>query len=438
MNKIFKLKERGTNVKTELIAALTTFFAMAYIIFVNPNMLSATGMDFNALVIGTCISAAIGCFLTAFLANVPFAQAPGMGLNAFFTYTVCFGMGFTWQQALAIVFISGIIFLIVTITPLRGKVIAAIPAPLKAAIGAGIGLFLAIVGLCNAGILNFDSGIPAMNALTSGSPLLCVIGLAITAILVAWKVKGGIFIAIIVTTIIGIPLGITAIPESVSYAGMFDTFGAQVFAMDFNFASVGILSAVTAIVSFFLVDMFDTIGTLIGTATSAGMVDEEGNLPGGDKALIADAVATCAGACLGTSTVTTYVESATGIEEGGKTGLTSFFIGILFIIFMFLAPVAGIIPSAATAPAVIIVGVFMIRGVKNIDWTDMEIAIPAFLAVALMPFTYSISNGIGISFIAYMIIKIFRGKAKEVHPILYVFAILFIIMFILQPLSIGA
>ncbi len=435
MEKIFKLKARGTNVKTELIAALTTFFAMAYIIFVNPNMLSQTGMDFYAVVIATCVASAIGCLLTAFIANVPFAQAPGMGLNAFFTYTVCFGMGFTWQQALAIVLISGLLFLVVTITPLRKIVIAAIPAQLKSAIGAGIGLFLAIIGLVNAGVISFEAGIPAMASLTSGAPLLCILGILLTAILVVWKVKGGIFISIIVMTLIGIPMGVTQIPESISYAGMFESFGQTVFAMDFNFASVGVLAAVTAIISFFLVDMFDTVGTLIGTATNAGMTDKDGNFPEGDRALVADAVATCAGACIGTSTVTTYVESATGIEQGGKTGLTAFFVGIFFIIFMFLAPVAGIIPGAATAPALIIVGVFMLGGVKAIDWKDMEIAIPAFIALAAMPFTYSISNGIGLSFIAYVVIKVFRGKAKEVHPLLYIISILFIVMFILQPIS---
>lgn len=434
MEKIFKLKAHGTSVKKELLAALTTFFAMAYIIFVNPNFLAQTGMDFYAVVMATCISAAVGCFLTAFIANVPFAQAPGMGLNAFFTYSVCFGMGFTWQQGLAIVLISGIVFLIITVTPVRKMVIAAMPMPLKAAIGAGIGMFLALLGLCDAGIISFASGVPDFTTeLLYGAPMLAIIGIAITMVLLVLKVKGAIFIGIIATTLIGIPMGVTVIPtgEEVSAAAASLNLSTA-FQLDFNFATVGIIPAITAIFSFFLVDMFDTIGTLIGTAGNADMLDEKGNLPGGDRALIADAIATCAGACLGTSTVTTYVESATGIKEGGRTGLTPFFIGLFFIGFMFIAPVANIVPMAAVCPAVVIVGVLMMGGVKNIDWKNLEEAIPCFLAIAIMPFAYSISDGIAWAFISWVIIKLVRGKGKQVHPILYIFSALFIAMYVLM------
>ena len=317
-NKIFKIKERGSTVGTEVIAGITTFFAMAYIIFVNPNYLSGTGMPHSGVLFATCVAAAIGCIITAFLANVPFAQAPGMGLNAFFAFTVAtaglgYGMGYTWQQALTIVLISGILFLIIAVSPLRGKIISSIPSSLKAAIGAGIGLFIAFIGLINSGsgIIALDGNITRLNFTMDGalnmSALLTIIGLIITAGLMAWKVKGAIFIGIIVTTLIGIPMGVTHIPESLSFSaeGMFDT----VFKLDFSgLLDHGVMALITAIISFAIVDCFDTVGTLVGTAGNAGMLDKNGNLPGGDRALIADAIATCSGALLGTSTVTTYVE----------------------------------------------------------------------------------------------------------------------------------
>lgn len=441
MEKLFKLKEHGTNVRTELIGGLTTFFAMAYIIFVNPNYLSATGMNFHAVMIATCLSAALGCFLTAFLANVPFAQAPGMGLNAFFTYTLCFQMGYTWQQGLAVVFISGILFLIVTISPLRSKVIDSIPSFLKSAISAGIGLFIAFIGLLNADIVKLSGDVIVDGAvvatdysllgnITSGAPLLALIGLIITGILIAYKVRGAMVIGIIITTIIGIPFGLTSYtPMDFSFGVISETF----MKMDFHgLFSLGLLPLITAIISFALVDMFDTVGTLIGTAGNAGMLDEHGRLPGGDRALIADAIATVTGACLGTSTVTTYVESSTGIQEGARTGLAAAFTGVLFLLATFLAPVAGIIPSAATAPALIIVGVYMLQGAAKIDWSDFEVALPCFLTIAMMPFAYSISDGIGFGFISFTLIKVFRGKAKEVPVLIYILAILFIAKYVLS------
>ena len=428
---MFDLKKHGTTVRTEIIGGITTFFAMAYIIFVNPNFLVGAGMDFTAVMVATCVSAAIGSFLTAFLANVPFAQAPGMGLNAFFTYTVCLGMGYTWQQGLTIVLLSGILFLVVTISPLRSKIIASIPAPLKSAISAGIGLFIALIGLLNAGIISASDNLLDLANITSGPALLALIGLIITGLLMAGKVKGAIFIGIIITTLIGFPMGVTQMPDHATNVGI--SLMPTLFKFDFGgLFSFGILPLLTAVVTFAIYDMFDTVGTLIGTAGNAGMLDKDGNMPGGDRALIADALATCVGACLGTSTVTTFVESSTGISEGARTGLSSVVVGILFLLSVLLAPIAGIVPSAATAPALIIVGMLMISGVTKIDWSDVEVALPCFLTVAVMPFAYSISDGIGFGFISYTLIKVFRGKAKEVPGLIYILSALFVLMYILS------
>lgn len=431
MEKMFKIKERGSTIGTEVVAGLTTFFAMAYIIFVNPGMLSATGMDYSSVLIATCLASALGCFLTAILANVPFAQAPGMGLNAFFAFTICGSMGYTWQQALTIVLISGILFLIIAVSPLRSKVIASIPMPLKKAIGAGIGLFIALIGLLNAGIVVADGNLLDLGNITSGTGLLALIGLIITAILMAWKVKGAMLIGIVATTLIGIPMGITVFqtPDASNFA--LTTF----FQFDFGgILSLGVLPLVTAILTFALVDMFDTVGTLVGTADNAGMLDEEGNLPGGDKAIIADAIATVTGAALGTSTVTTFVESSTGISEGGRTGFSSIITGILFLVFIPLAVFGQFIPGAATAPALIIVGVLMLKAAGDIDWGDFEIALPCFLTIAMMPFSYSISDGIAFGFISYSVIKLFRGKAKEVPLLVYIISLLFIALYVLSAL----
>ena len=430
MEKLFKLKQNGTNVKTEIIAGLTTFFAMAYIIFANPNFLAETGMNKEAVMVATCLSAAIGCFLTGLIANVPFAQAPGMGLNVFFTYTLCMGMGYTWNQALAIVLISGVVFLIITISPLRSKIIASIPAFMKSAISAGIGCFIAFIGLINSGIIKSSEVGTDLGAITSGAPLLTVIGVIIIAILVAYKVKGAIFIGIIATTLIGIPMGLTTfVPGNVHVGVVSETFMKLSFG---GLLDAGIVPLITAIISFTLVDMFDTIGTLVGTAGNANMLDKDGNLPHGDKALIADAIATCCGAVIGTSTVTTFVESSAGIQEGGRTGLTSMVVGLLFVASMFFVPLAGTIPAAATAPALIVVGVFMMKGALNIDWNDFEVALPAFLTIVMMPFAYSISDGIGFGMISFTIIKLARGKAKEVPVLIYILSAIFIASYILM------
>ena len=443
MDKFFKISERGSSVRAEIVGGVTTFFAMAYIIFVNPGLLSQTGMNSNGVMLATCISAAVGCLLTALLANAPFAQAPGMGLNAFFTFTVCFNMGYTWQEALAIVLLSGILFLVISVSPLRSKIISSIPGFLKSAISAGIGLFIAFIGILNVKLVGFGAGVPALqflvddgtgNMVANTAGILTIIGLLITAILMAYKVKGAIVIGIIITTIIGFPMGETHLPDAITMS-VFKELGEVAFKLDIPGVMVkGILPLVTAVISFALVDCFDTVGTLIGTAKNAGMTDKNGNLPGGDRALIADAIATCCGACLGTSTVTTFVESSTGISEGARTGLSSIVVGVLFLLACLLAPVAGIIPSAATAPALIIVGVLMIKGATDVNWGDFEEACPAFLTIAMMPFAYSISDGIGFGFISYSIIKLARGKAKEVPVLVYIISVLFILKYILTSI----
>ncbi len=440
LDNYFKLTENKTDAKTEIIAGITTFITMAYILFVNPNILSATGMDFNSVFLATTLSAAIGTFIMGFYANLPFAQASGMGLNAFFAFSVVLGMGYTWQQALAIVFISGILFILLTVTGARKAIIGAIPSSLKHAIGGGIGLFIALIGFQNAGIvIHEENTLVTLTRFDNPGVILAVIGLVITGILMVRKVKGAILIGIVITTLIGIPMGVTntaidmALNLDISPTFMKMDFKGLLDAQGAGGLTASLISAITVIISFALVDMFDTIGTLIGTANRAGMLDEDGNLRNMDKALLADAVATSAGAVLGTSTVTTYVESAAGVAEGGRTGLTAVTTGALFVLAVFLAPFALAIPAEATAPALIIVGVLMVGTIKQIDFDDFAEALPAFLTIAVMPFTYSIANGIAAGLIFYPIVKIITGKAKEVHPAVYILAILFILKFTILP-----
>lgn len=443
MEKYFKLKENRTNVRTEILAGVTTFFTMAYIIFVNPNILSAAGMDPVSVMVATCIAAALGTFLTGWLANLPFAQAPGMGLNAFFAFTICGLMGYSWQAALAAVFISGCLFIVITVTKLRSAIVNAIPMVLKRAISAGIGLFIALIGFANAGIVVQGSGtVVSLGNLSSPTVLLSVAGLLIIIILLVRKVKGALFIGIVATSVIGIILqfafkvevGVSA-PNFSQMAFRFDGFGQFVYGFGelFSFSEglgVGLLSVLTILVSLTTVDMFDTIGTLIGTAEKAGFLDKDGKLPGADGALLADAIATVTGSILGTSTVTTYVESTAGVSEGGRTGLTSMTVSALFIVSIVLFPVLGLIPSAATAPALIIVGVMMLSSLNGINWQDFNEALPAFMTVVMMPFAYSIADGIGLGFIFYALVKVVSGKSKEVSPVLYGVAALFILRYI--------
>lgn len=431
LDKYFHISERGSTIGREIIGGLVTFMAMAYIIFVNPSILGATGMDYTALTLATCISAAVGTLLTAFMANVPFAQAPGLGINALFTYTLCMKIGYTWQQCLAITFISGCVFLAITLSPLRNKIIEAIPAQLKRAISVGIGLFIALIGLINAGIVTANNNLLDLGSITSGAPLLALIGLAITAILLVFKVRGAILYSIIATTLIGIPLGVTNTAVSFNFENL--SLAPTFFQLSFTgLTALGIFPLITSILTLCMCDCFDTVGTLTGCAAGCDMLDEDGNMKSKDmsRALTADALATVGGSLLGTSTVTTFVESSTGVAAGARTGLASVVTGLLFALACLLAPIAGIIPSAATAPALIIVGIFMMKNVKYIDWNDMEIAIPAFLTIAMMPFSYSISDGIGFGLISYVLLKAVRGKFKEIPILMYFLAALFVVMYI--------
>ncbi|MDR5658587.1 NCS2 family permease [Serpentinicella sp. ANB-PHB4] len=433
MEKFFKLKEKNTTVKTEIIAGITTFVTMAYILFVNPDILEAAGMDYNAVFMATCISAAIGTLIMGLYANLPFAQAPGMGLNAFFAFYVVGFLGYSWEAALMAVFISGIFFIILTITGVREMIVEAIPNSLKHAIGAGIGLFIALLGFKNAGIVvPYEATLVSFGDFTNPAVFLAVIGLVLTTVLMARKVRGGLLIGIVGTTLIGIPLGITDTTMAEFSFNIMPTLGrafnpgiSDLLSVGGGFVAVA-SSIFTVVISFTLVDLFDTIGTLIGTGAKANMLDEKGKLPNMNKALMADAVATSAGALLGTSTVTTYVESTAGVAEGGKTGLTAVTTGVMFILAILLAPFALMVPQQATAPALIIVGVLMMTTIKNINFEDFEEAVPAFFTLAVMPFSFSIANGIGAGLIFYPITKVAAGKAKDVHPLVYLLAVIFI------------
>ncbi len=463
MEKFFKLKQNGTTVKTELLAGLTTFLTMSYILFVNPSILTLTGMDQGAVFMATILSAAIGTFVMGFVANVPFAQAPGMGLNALFTFTVVFGLGFTWQQALAMVFICGIINIVITVTKIRKMIIKAIPASLQYAISAGIGLFIAYIGVKQAHFLQFTAEakdaiemgeasnlyrqiIPALASFKEPAAVLALIGLVITIVLMIMKINSAILVGIVATTIIGIFMGVTQLPDwsSISFAppSLAPTF----LQLDFVglFADPNkIVLVLTTIFAFSLSDTFDTIGTFLGTGRKSGIFDaaDEASFEAGntfssklDRALFADATATSIGALLGTSNTTTYVESAAGISQGGKTGLTAVTVGILFLISVVLAPFIGIVPEAATAPALIIVGVLMAESMGKIAWADLEESIPVFFTISMMAFAYSITNGIAAGFIFYCIIKVVKGKAKQVHPIMYIVSALFLINYVIGAL----
>lgn len=447
MEKLFKLKENGTTVSTEVMAGITTFFAMAYIIAVNPNTLSQAGMEWGAVFLATIISAVVGTLIMGLVANVPYAQAPGMGLNAFFVYTVCFQLQFTWQQALSTVFICGLINIFITVTKIRKIIIKAIPQSLQNAIGGGIGVFIAYLGFLNVGFITFDSGVPAIATLNQPVLWIFLIGLVLAAILTLKNVKGGILIAIIVTTILGIPFGVTTTTDTVSFS---EALSALPSTFGVIFTSEGLPSlfsdlsrlplVLITIFAFSMSDTFDTIGTFIGTGRRSGIFSEEdekaletssGFSSKMDKALFADATATSIGAIFGTSNTTTYVESAAGIGAGGRTGLTSVVTAICFALSAFLATFVSAIPSAATAPALIIVGCMMVSSFAEIDWSNLEDAIPAFFAGIFMALCYSISYGIASAFIFYCLIKIFKKQAKDIHPIIAGVALLFILNFVL-------
>ncbi len=463
MEKLFKLKERQTTVRTELVAGITTFMAMAYILMVNAGMFGSLGEGYyNAVYIATAISAVVGTLLIGLLANLPLAQASGMGLNAFFVYTVCFGLGFSYANALVLVLLDGIIFILLTVTGLRKVIFEAIPKAVKAAISAGIGLFIAFLGLQNAGIVvndeatlvNLHSFNIAFGDVTWSQimPLLVTI-FAVIAIgaMSKKKVKGAVFWGIIGAAVLYYVLGLVSVEGfyetsvkgslSLNVLQPFKDFGnmafGKVFTEGFDFSAyisangVGsfIITALTTMLAFCMVDMFDTLGTLYGACSCGGLLTKDGKIPNMDKAMLSDAIATCAGAVCGTSTVTTFVESSAGVAEGGRTGLSSVFTAALFFIALFLAPVAALIPSCATAAALIYVGILMIGGVREIEWSDPATAVPAFLTMAIMPFTYNISYGIAFGLISYIFIKIFTGKIKEINLGTWIIGILFGVMF---------
>lgn len=427
LNKLFGYDPAKTTIRTEVLAGITTFLTMSYILAVNPSMFSQLeGMSAGAVFTATALAAVIGTLTMAIWAKLPFGLAPGMGLNAFFVFTVCMGMGYSWQFALTAVFIEGLIFIVLTLTNLREAIVNAIPASLKNAIGAGIGLFIAFIGLQNAGIIaNNDATLVSLGEITKGSPLLAIIGLIITGVLVVKNVRGGLLIGILVTTFIGIPMGITnyqgviSAPHSVS-----DTF------CKFEWDNIFSLDMLVVVFTFLFFDMFDTIGTLVGVCTKANMLRPDGTIPRVKQAFMADAIATTAGACLGTSTTTTYVESASGVAQGGRTGLTAFVVACCFAISLFFSPLFLAIPSAATAPVLIIVGLFMLGPIKNIPLDDYAESIPAFVTIVMMPLAYSISDGILLGMISYVVLNILCGNYKKITPTMYILAVLFILKYI--------
>lgn len=451
LEKMFKLKENNTDVRTEVIGGLTTFMTMAYILAVNPSILSASGMDANAIVMATALAAFIGTLCMALLANYPFALAPGLGLNAYFAYTVCGTMGYSWQVALFAVFVEGVIFIILSLTNVREAIFNAIPAQLKKGVSVGIGLFVAFIGFQNANIVvNSDSTLVTVvdfteNFSTVGiSALLCIIGLFIIAILHIKNVKGSFLIGIFATWILGIICQLVGIYTVDVEAGFYSLIPTQIVSLDFS--SLGLtfgqcfnvggmngvkpLDFAVVVFAFLFVDIFDTIGTLIGVSTKANMLDKDGKLPHIKEALLADAIATSAGAVLGTSTTTTFVESSAGVTEGARTGLASVVTGFLFLLAIIFAPVFTTIPSFATAPALIFVGFLMVSAVVDIDFSDPAESIPAYLCLIAMPLLYSISEGIAVGVISYVVINLCAGKAKKIHPLMYVLAVLFVLKYI--------
>ena len=449
LEKLFKLKENNTNVRTEVIGGITTFMTMAYILAVNPSLLSASGMDKTAVLMATALASFLGTLIMALIANYPFALAPGMGLNAYFAFTVCGAMGYSWQIALAAVFVEGLIFIVLSLTNVREAIFNAIPLTLKKGVSCGIGLFIAFIGLQGAHIVVDNSSTLVSYVNFRGTihtqgicAILALIGLFITAILYIKNVRGSILIGIIATWVLGMiaeALGIYVVDVENGFYSLYPTFGTtdfsalsltfgQVFKADFT--NVGIINFIIIIFAFLFVDMFDTLGTLIGVATKADMLDEEGRLPRIKQALLADAVATSAGAVLGTSTTTTFVESSAGVAAGARTGLASVVTGLLFLLSIFLAPIFCAIPGFATAPALIFVGFLMITTVGDINFKELTDAIPAYLCIIAMPLMYSISEGIAIGVVSYVVINLICGKHKKITPLMYILAVLFVCKYI--------
>ena len=449
LEKLFHLRENGTTVKTEIMAGITTFMTMAYILAVNPSILGDAGMDPTAVLLATAIASFIGTACMAFLANLPFALSAGMGLNAYLAYTVVLGFGYSWQVALLAVFVEGIIFIGLSLTNVREAIFNAIPLNLKRGVSVGIGLFIAFIGLQNAGLCVDSSTLVTITSFTENfsthgiCALLALVGLFITAVLYIHNVNGAILLGIIATWIIGMICQVLGIyvPDNVAYFSLFPSWGitdfsklGETFGQCFNvdFSNVGVFNFIVIVFSFLFVDLFDTLGTLIGVATKANMLDKEGRLPGIKPALMADAVGTTVGAVLGTSTVTTFVESASGVSAGGRTGLTALVAGLLFLLSTLFAPLFTAIPSFATAPALIMVGFLMVSSVTEIRFDDDNLceAIPAYIAIIAMPLFYSISEGISLGIISYVVLNALTGKAKKVTPLMYILAVLFVLKYI--------
>lgn len=424
LERLFKLSENKTTFRTEILAGVTTFLTMCYIIIVNPMILSETGMDHGAVFVATCLAAAIGCLVMGIVANYPIALAPGMGLNAYFTYSVCLGMGVSWQTALAAVFVSGIIFIAISMFKIREAIVNAIPMSLKLAIGGGIGLFLALIALKNAGVIvDNPATLVGLGDLKQPSVLLALLGFLMVVVMHHFKVRGAIIISILVLTAISTALGLS---EFKGVVGEIPSIAPTFMQMDFE--GLFTASLIGVIFVFFLVDLFDSTGTLVGVSHRAGLL-QDGKLPRLKKALFADSSAIVAGAALGTSSTTPYIESSAGVAAGGRTGLTAVIVGLLFIACLFLAPLAQSVPGFATAPALLFVGVLMIQGIVHIDWDDITEAVPAFLTVVFMPFTYSIADGIAMGFISYALIKLLTGKAKSVPYMVWIIAALWALKF---------
>lgn len=430
LQKTFGLNPAKHSVRTEIIAGITTFLTMAYILAVNPSIFSALesqGMPTNAVFTATALAAIVGCLVMSIYAKKPFGLAPGMGLNAFFVYTVCLAMGHPWQMALTAIFLEGILFILLTVTNVRKLIVDAIPVTMKRAIGAGIGLYIAFIGLKSAGIIvNSEATSVALGSFSEPAVILSIIGFLITSVLVILNVKGGMLLGIIATTLIGIPMGVTNFNGVMSTPPSIEPIFCQ-----FEWSHILSWDMVAIVFTFLFIDMFDTIGTVVGVSVKSGMVDKDGNVDGINKVLMADAVATVAGAVFGTSTTTTYIESASGVSEGGRTGLTSFTIAVCFAIALMFSPLFLAIPGAATGPVLFIVGVMMASPVRDIDWSDYSEAIPAFVTMLLMPLAYSISDGIMLGMITYTLLNALAGKLKKVSVMMWILAVLFILRYVL-------
>lgn len=432
LERFFHLTEQGTTVRRELLGALTSFFSVAYILFVTPSNLSLTGMDYTGVLLATCLSSALACFLSAAF-DLPFMLAPGMGLNAFFTYTLCLTMGYTWAQALAVVSLSGVAYLIISLTPLRDQMVSCIPPSMKNAISAGLGLFIALIGLLNSGIVRAEDGTLLLGEIGAPATFLAILGLLITGVLMAWKVKGAMLIGIVVTTLLGFPLGVTQAPESMSLS--LSALRPLLMSPDFGgVLSLGVLPFITAVVTFTMCLCFDTLGALICIAGAGNLLDEKGGLGRYSRGMTAVALSTAAAPLLGAPPIGIPVEGSTGVADGARTGLYTAATGVLFLAAILLAPIAGVIPGAATSPALVLIGMLMIHNATNIYWHQVEIALPCFLTMIMIPFTYSVADGIGVGFISYTVISLVSGNGKKIPPVTYILTILFIAMYVLSAI----